>query len=128
MGSRPVYATLPLFRIHWQLSNHPGLVRHGVDPQTVVLGAPPFISHGLPRMPAHHPWTTQDITLALAAKGWSLRRLAAEVGLSPSGASYALKSGSNLIFRAKVEEILQTSWTTLWPDRCPPQWRDCGPP
>jgi lambda repressor-like predicted transcriptional regulator len=79
-------------------------------------------------MSAQPQWTPQDIALALAAKGWTLRRLADEVGLSPSGASYALKSGSSLPLRAKVEEILQTSWTTLWPDRCPPQWRDCGPP
>lgn len=79
-------------------------------------------------MSAKPQWTPHDIALALAAKGWTLSRLATEVGLSPSGASYALKSGSNRSFRAKVEEILQTSWTTLWPDRCPPQWRDCGPP
>lgn len=73
-------------------------------------------------------WTAPDIVLALAAKGWTLRRLAEDVGLSPSGVSYALKTGSSLPLRARVEEILQTSWATLWPDRCPPQWRESGLP
>ncbi len=79
-------------------------------------------------MPIHTPWTPQDITLALKAKGWSLRRLAEELDMSTSGVIYAIKAGSSLKLRARVESILETSWTVLWPRRCPPQWRDGDPP
>ncbi len=75
-------------------------------------------------MPVQPPWTPEDIALALSAKGWSLRQLAAELGMSPSGVAYGLRNGSSVKLREKVALILETSWPTLWPDRCPPQWRD----
>lgn len=78
-------------------------------------------------MPAP-PWNPQDIALALNAKGWTQRRLAQELGLSASGVSYGLRTGSSRELREKVAAILQISWSTLWPDRCPPQWRDGDPP
>lgn len=87
-------------------------------------------SHGLAyflkglHMPEHAPWSPEDIALALSAKGWSLRRLAQDLGMSPSGVSYGLRTGSSILLRERVAAILQTSWTTLWPDRCPPQWRN----
>jgi lambda repressor-like predicted transcriptional regulator len=73
-------------------------------------------------------WTHQDIALALKLKGWTQRQLAAELKLSTSTVSYALRTGSSVKLREKVEQILQISWTTLWPHRCPPQWRDGDPP
>lgn len=80
-------------------------------------------------MSAHPPaWSPEDIALALSAKGWSLRRLAKDLGMSPSGVSYGLKAGSSLRLRERVASILKINWTTLWPDRCPPQWREGDPP
>lgn len=79
-------------------------------------------------MPVHPQWSPEDIALALSAKGWSLRRLAEDLSMSPSGVSYGLRTGSSHRLRERVESILKTSWTTLWPARCPPQWRTGNPP
>lgn len=78
-------------------------------------------------MPAQPPWSPVDIVLALNAKGWTLRQLAVDLKMSPSGVSYGLRTGSSLRLRERVSEILKTNWATLWPDRCPPQWRDGDP-
>lgn len=79
-------------------------------------------------MPAQQPWSSKDIILALNAKGWSLRQLATDLRMSPSGVSYGIRTGSSFRVRERISELLGTNWMTLWPARCPPQWRDGDPP
>ncbi len=70
-------------------------------------------------------WTPRDIVQALHARGWTQRRLARELAMSPSAVSYGLQTGSSFKLRAKVSDILTEDEITLWPTRFPPQWRAC---
>jgi len=73
------------------------------------------------------PWTPKDIMLALKVRGWTQRRLAEELNMSPGAVAYALRTGSSLPLREKVQEILAEKAVNLWPNRYPPQWRECAP-
>jgi len=71
---------------------------------------------------AAQPWSSADIALALNVKGWTMRRLAEDLGMSPSEVAYGPRKGSSLRLRERVASILPIDWTILWPERCPPQW------
>jgi len=73
-------------------------------------------------------WTADDIILALWAKGFSLRRLAKELGTTPNTLRRNIETGRNAGIRAAVSSRIGVSEWHLWPEMFPPQWREGGPP
>ena len=67
-------------------------------------------------------WTPQEITLALRARGWSNRKIAAAVNLVPSSIPYALATGSSAALREFCAKVVGEPQEVLWPSRFPPQW------
>lgn len=77
---------------------------------------------------SHVAWTEEDIILALWAKGFSMRRLAKELGTTPTTLRRNIQSGKSASIRAAVSIRLAVPEWHLWPSMFPPQWRDDGPP
>lgn len=73
-------------------------------------------------------WTAADITLGLRLRGYTIARIAREVHLAESTTRYAIRRGHLPQVRQRVAQILGTPEPELYPQRFPPQWRDCGAP
>ncbi len=69
-------------------------------------------------------WTHHDILRAIRLAGWTQERIANELGLSPSGVSYAVRTGSSLRLCKFIAELIQVEERVLWPNRYPSPWRD----
>jgi len=73
-------------------------------------------------------WTSHDISMALRVKGYTLRRLADELNITPNTLLRNIRSGRNVRIRAEISKILHVPEWHLWPEAFPPQWREEGPP
>jgi lambda repressor-like predicted transcriptional regulator len=73
-------------------------------------------------------WTPEDICKALWARGYSLRKLAAELGTTPNTLRRNIDTGRSAKIRAELSIRLHVPEWRLWPEIFPPQWRDEGPP
>lgn len=73
-------------------------------------------------------WTYDDIVRALRLKGYPLRRICGELGLSYTATRYGVRHGSNERLRALVSKVIGEPEFVLWRGLFPPQWRDGGPP
>lgn len=67
-------------------------------------------------------WTPQEIVLALRARGWTNRKIAAMVQLAASSIPYALATGSSAALREFCSKVVGEPQEVLWPSRFPPQW------
>jgi lambda repressor-like predicted transcriptional regulator len=73
-------------------------------------------------------WTRADLVRALRLKGYTVRRLAAEVGLTYPATRYSLLTGLSEKVRDRVCEILSLDARSVWPQAFPPQWGNPKPP
>ena len=73
-------------------------------------------------------WTYDDILCALRLRGYTLHRIAAELGLSYAAARYGVRHGSTESLRMLVSTVVREPEWVLWRERFPPQWRQDGPP
>ena len=67
-------------------------------------------------------WTRADLVKALRMKGYTVKKLAAEVGLTYPATRYSLKTGLSEKVRERVCEILSVDALSVWPAAFPPQW------
>lgn len=68
-------------------------------------------------------WSPEDITLALRNLGWSNKKLAEALKMSPSSMPYALAHGTRKPLRDLVQKLTGIPAAEIWPLRFPPQWR-----
>jgi lambda repressor-like predicted transcriptional regulator len=73
-------------------------------------------------------WTYDDIIKALRLKGYTLSRIASELGLSYPATRYGVRHGSIESLRSLVSKVVGEPEWALWCARFPPQWRQGGPP
>lgn len=73
-------------------------------------------------------WTRADLVKALRMKGYTVKKLAAEVGLTYPATRYSLQTGLSEKVRERVCEILSLDAFSVWPAAFPPQWRNSEPP
>lgn len=73
-------------------------------------------------------WTYQDIIMALRLKGYTLGRVATELGLTYPQARYQIRTGSCEETRAFICRLLGHEPWIIYSSRYPPQWRKQGPP
>lgn len=73
-------------------------------------------------------WTPEDIYLALSARGYSIRKLAAELGTTTNTLRRNIQNGESKSIRQAISKIVSTPEWELWPLAFPPQWREHGPP
>lgn len=73
-------------------------------------------------------WSHQDILKAVRLKGWTQGRIAQVLELSPSGVSYAIRTGSSLKVCAFIAELIAVEERILWGNRFPSPWREGEPP
>lgn len=73
-------------------------------------------------------WTRADLVKALRMKGYTVKKLAAEVGLTYPATRYSLQTGLSEKVRERVCEILSLEASSVWPEAFPPQWRNSESP
>lgn len=79
-------------------------------------------------MDRHHDWNYDDIITALRLKGYSLRRIGQELGLTYPAVRYQVRTGSTEEIRNLISRVLAVPPWRIYSSRFPPQWRESGPP
>lgn len=77
---------------------------------------------------APRSWTYEDVVKAMRLKGYSLRKIAQELGATYPATRYQIRNGNTESIRALVKGVLGEEPWTIWPERYPSQWLADGPP
>lgn len=77
---------------------------------------------------ADHDWRYDDILIALKLKGYSLYRVAKEMGITYPAARYQVRMGSTEEIRAFICGLLGVEPWEVYGSRYPTRWRESGPP